>query len=166
MGKPSRSDEVLTEEEQLRLTQQVQQLFEAAAPKRPQKPERSEANPFDALGSDSHYPGDVIPELSRLQQLKAQSVLLPVEGGVVSGDDYEENEYYKEFAPVVETEHHTTGTGYIKVEIAQNDCLKLDTNTVGVAKKAQFKCNPATNEWEPSPDLIFPVSDKPSRSDP
>ncbi|KAJ7218959.1 hypothetical protein O6H91_Y469300 [Diphasiastrum complanatum] len=165
MGKPSRSDEVITEEEQLRVTQQVQQMFAAAAPKRPQRPERSDPSPFDAPGGHSNYPGDVIPELSRFQELKAHPLPLPVEGGVVSGDDYEETNYYKGLNDV-KGEHHETGSGYIRVEIARTDSLNLVTDVVKVANKKQFKCNPATNEWEPSPDLILPVSAKPPRSDP
>ena len=71
--KPSRSDEVLDANEQLKIADQIRTQFDSLAPKRPLKPNRSEPDP-DA--SDVPNPVDsaaIIPELHKFQSLQSQS---------------------------------------------------------------------------------------------
>lgn len=70
--KPSRSDEVLDADEQLRIANQIKAKFDSAAPKRPMKPNRSEPDfPTPALSIvDQPYN---IPELHKLRSLQSQS---------------------------------------------------------------------------------------------
>lgn len=67
--KPSRSDEVLDEDEQLRIANQVKSLFDAQAPKRLAKPNRSEPDSVTPISPLEDFP---IPELDNLRSLQSQ----------------------------------------------------------------------------------------------
>lgn len=72
--KPSRSDEVPDEEEQLKIANEVRAQFDSLAPRRPLKPNRSEpdwssSSPVDSSSSFEH----AIPELDKLRSLQSQS---------------------------------------------------------------------------------------------
>ena len=67
--KPSRSDEVVDPEEQLRITHEIKTRFESMAPKRPIKPNRSEPDPDAYLAYQTH--SDPIPELQKLISFKS-----------------------------------------------------------------------------------------------
>lgn len=70
--KPSRSDDVLDENEQARIANQVKAQFDAIAPKRPTKPNRSESDSTapPAPPSDQDVP---LPEFEKLRSLQSQS---------------------------------------------------------------------------------------------
>lgn len=71
VAKPSRSDDVLDADEQLRIATQIKAQFDSAAPKRPMKPNRSEPDsPAPAL---SIVDPTNIPELDKLRTLQSQS---------------------------------------------------------------------------------------------
>lgn len=70
--KPSRSDEVLDAEEQLRIANEIRAQFDALEPKRPIKPNRSEPDavlqyPVAAASVNN------IPELHKFQSLQSPS---------------------------------------------------------------------------------------------
>lgn len=69
-SKPSRSEDLVSAEEQARISQQVHDYFEAAEPHRAPKPDRSESDV--SLRSDSYVPGE-IPELRKFQELETDS---------------------------------------------------------------------------------------------
>nr|GLL39016.1 uncharacterized protein LOC109189085 isoform X1 [Ipomoea trifida] len=168
VSKPSRSDEILDPDQQLQIADQVRAQFDALAPKRPAKPNRSEP--------DSTLPmpaGDIaIPELDKLQSLQSQ-----VRDAVFSETDKAEQEefvethYYDELVSI-DKQHHTTGTGFIKV-VREGDengyGYQLNNgqeNGGNGFKAAVFKSNPATNDWIPSvEDQVQFSSSKPNRSE-
>ncbi|XP_024535627.1 uncharacterized protein LOC112348008 [Selaginella moellendorffii] len=166
-GKPSRSDDLLSPEEQSRLAALVREHFDSSAPRRAPKPARSEG------GSDQPWSCDggpvISPEEQRLRQLLAASERLPNGMGVLSSDDYAENEYYKGLNSVgCDSQHYTTGNGFIAIEKNGGTSPEvLDAHRVVVNRSRPcYKSNPATNDWEPSPGMVFTKSLKPSRSDP
>lgn len=67
--KPSRSDEVLDEDQQLQIVNQVKALFDAQAPKRLAKPNRSEPDTYTPISPLEDFP---IPELDNLRSLQSQ----------------------------------------------------------------------------------------------
>lgn len=73
--KPSRSDIVLDNEEQMRITDQIRAQFDSIAPKRPMKPSRSES---DSLTENpSGFTSEkAIPELDKFRNLQSQSHVL------------------------------------------------------------------------------------------
>lgn len=134
--KPSRSDEVVDEDEQLRIANQVKALFDAQAPKRLPKPNRSEP---DSLTPTSTLVQDFpIPQLDNLRSLQSQVlcfssnyyfqffmfifyILLPHtyyftfsdQGGCIfSGsncseqEEFVETQYYNELVSI-DKQHHT-----------------------------------------------------------
>ncbi|KAJ1414504.1 hypothetical protein SESBI_18752 [Sesbania bispinosa] len=165
--KPSRSDEVLDADQQLNITNQIRAQFDALAPKRPIKPNRSEP---DQQPIDSTLSVDNIPELDKFQSLQSRSdVILSSEGLVDAQDEFVETEYYKELASI-DKQHHATGTGFIKVvrEGKHGYEIQLPANDVDVGEThlRGYKSNPATNDWVPNLDehMDF-VSSKPNRSE-
>ncbi|XP_059293551.1 uncharacterized protein LOC132046810 [Lycium ferocissimum] len=163
--KPSRSDEVLNEDEQLRIANEVKVLFEAQAPKRLPKPNRSEPDSVSPTTPSEDIP---IPELDNLRSLQSQG------GSVFSGNNCSEQEefvetrYYDELVSI-DKQHHTTGSGFIKaVDQTDGNTYNLQLNgghENGRAK--EFKTNPATNDWIPSSEdyQVGFTSSKPSRSE-
>lgn len=73
--KPSRSDDVLDAEEQIRISNQIRAQFDALAPKRPIKPNRSEPDAFSQQQNpvDSTVSLHNIPELDKFQSLRSRS---------------------------------------------------------------------------------------------
>lgn len=175
VNKPSRSDEVVDPEQQLRIAHEVRAHFESVAPKRPIKPSRSEPDPDASLAHQSN--SGPIPELQKLLSLKSDhhQVVLSTGGEWVEQDEFVETQYYKQLESI-DKQHHTTGTGFIKAtkERVENgesyEFQRLpengkDTNKMGAF--SGYKSNPATNDWTPSVDEISQVecvSTKPSRS--
>ncbi|VVA17239.1 PREDICTED: maternal effect embryo [Prunus dulcis] len=175
--KPSRSDEVLEADEQLKIANQIRAQFDSAAPKRPIKPNRSEP---DSSSSSSSTPNPVdysifdqpnIPELDKFRSLQSQSpvILSSAEGATTVQDEFVDTQYYKELNSI-DKQHHMTGSGFIKVvrEGGSDFDLQLaeshDDVIVGLMK---IRSNPATNDWVPrtDEDEVFVNSSKPNRSE-
>ncbi|XP_066388301.1 uncharacterized protein [Miscanthus floridulus] len=163
MSKPNRSDAHLFAEDEATLEAEVRGYYDEAEPKRHTKPSRSEHSAVytDALVPDAG--GNTHPELDKFQELEAHTERLVYEGGNV-GEEFVETEYYKDLGGIGK-QHHTTGTGFIKIDKAKGASFKLSEDPNAEERHASCKGNPATNEWIPSPDTVYPASDKPSRSD-
>ncbi|KAK3412038.1 hypothetical protein EUGRSUZ_I00795 [Eucalyptus grandis] len=172
--KPSRSDEVPDEEEQLKIANQVRAQFDSVAPKRPLKPSRSDpdssSSPVDTCGSFDH----AIPELDKLRSLRSQSqegLFFAGSGSVDVQDEFVETQYYKELESI-DKQHHATGSGFISPlgEGGQNGGYDFRCERDGFENgrdhKPAFRSNPATNDWVPSDafDQDY-VSTKPNRSE-
>ncbi|KAG5535564.1 hypothetical protein RHGRI_023360 [Rhododendron griersonianum] len=152
--KPSRSDDVLDENEQARIANQVKAQFDAIAPKRPTKPNRSE--------SDSTAPPAPPSD---------QDVIFS--GANAGQDEFVETQYYKQLDSV-DKEHHTTGTGFITVSSSGGGGDGGDLQLLngykngGVREMIYFRTNPATNDWIPNieeDDRVTYSSAKPNRSE-
>lgn len=169
--KPSRSDEVLNTEEQIKITNQIKAQFDALTPKRPIKPNRSEPesqqNPVDSTFSSRN-----IPELEKLQSLQSNSqTILSSKGLVDAQDEFVETKYYQELFSI-DKQHHTTGSGFIKaVKEGGGSGYEIELPAshvdVGENKFRGYKSNPATNDWVPNLDHehLDYVSSKPNRSE-
>ncbi|XVF17601.1 hypothetical protein REPUB_Repub10bG0137500 [Reevesia pubescens] len=172
--KPSRSDEVLDADQQQQITNQVRAQFDSLAPKRPTKPNRSEPD-LATTTTTSNLPLAVdqnIPELDKLRSLQSQShVKISVGGDTVVHDEFLETQYYREMDSI-DKEHHTTGSGFIRVmkeggEGNEYDIQLENGHGAGnVVNRPIFRSNPATNDWIPTleEDQVF-VSSKPNRSE-
>ncbi|KAF8012399.1 hypothetical protein BT93_I0526 [Corymbia citriodora subsp. variegata] len=172
--KPSRSDEVPDEEEQLKIANQVRAQFDSVAPKRPLKPNRSEpdssSSTVDSSGSFDH----AIPELDKLRSLQSQSpegLLSAGSGSVDVQDEFVETQYYKELESI-DKQHHATGSGFISplVEGGQNGGYDFRCERDGFESgrdgKPALRSNPATNDWVPSDAFRQDyVLTKPNRSE-
>ncbi|TVU47622.1 hypothetical protein EJB05_07228 [Eragrostis curvula] len=165
MSRPDRSDARLSPEAEAAREAEVREYFDGAAPKRHSKPARSE---HSAVYADALVPDDAggnsHPELDRFQELEAHTEKLVYEGGGKVGEEFVETEYYKDLG-CVGKQHHTTGTGFIKMDKSHGASFELHEDRDGTERHASCKGNPATNEWIPSADTVYPASDKPSRSD-
>ncbi|KAF5738234.1 hypothetical protein HS088_TW13G01130 [Tripterygium wilfordii] len=151
LTKPSRSDEVLDPDQQLKLANQVRAQFESLAPKRPTKPSRSESDSAPSKTSaDLSSLDHAIPELDKLLSLQNQSlVVFAVEGYDSVQDEFVETRYYQELKSI-DQQHHTIGTGFIRM-VGDEDKNRFaiqfrEVNTRVVATGS----NPATNDWIPS----------------
>ncbi|MED6220423.1 hypothetical protein PIB30_044667 [Stylosanthes scabra] len=93
------------------------------------------------------------------------------EGCADTQDEFVETEYYNKLASI-DKQHHTTGSGFIKVLTAEGGSQSQihliaahETNLRG-----GYKCNPATNDWVPNIHddqqlhQVF-TSSKPNRSE-
>ncbi|XP_062210701.1 uncharacterized protein LOC133912128 [Phragmites australis] len=160
MSRPNRSDAHLSPEDEAAREAEVREYFDDAAPKRHTKPSRSEHSDVYA---DALVPDNAHPELDRLQELEARIERLLCEGGKV-GEEFVETEYYKDLGCVGD-QHHTTGTGFIKMDKPHGASFELSEGVDAGERHASCKGNPATNEWIPSADTVSPASDKPNRSD-
>ncbi|XP_045812244.1 uncharacterized protein LOC123906378 isoform X2 [Trifolium pratense] len=171
--KPSRSDDVLDIQEQIRITNQIKAQFDAITPKRPIKPNRSEPetqqNDVVDFNFSSH---NNIPELQKLESLQSNSQILPSEDGLVDAQhEFVETQYYNKLLSI-DKQHHTTGSGFIKAvreggEDGYEIQLPVRGVDVGENQFRDYKSNPATNDWVPNLDhehLDF-VSSKPNRSE-
>ncbi|XP_027914077.1 uncharacterized protein LOC114173718 isoform X2 [Vigna unguiculata] len=155
--KPSRSDEVLDAEEQLRIAYEIRAHFDALQPGRPVKPNRSEPGSPHAVNHS--LSNNDIPELHKFQSLQSSSHdIISTEGVANAQDEFVETQYYKELASV-DKEHHTTGSGFIKVvregEEGGYKIELLDSHVNAVETEIQprgYRSNPATNDWVPSCD--------------
>ncbi|XVE82861.1 hypothetical protein DITRI_Ditri16bG0039600 [Diplodiscus trichospermus] len=157
--KPSRSDEVLDADRQQQITNQVRAQFDSLAPKRPTKPNRSEP---DSGSTTSNLPPAVdqnLPEIDKLRSLQARSHVKISVGGdtVLQQDEFAETQYYREMDSI-DKEHHTTGSGFIRVvreggEGNGYDIQLENGEGAGMAvNRPIFKSNPATNDWIPNVD--------------
>ncbi|KAI9113470.1 hypothetical protein K1719_015397 [Acacia pycnantha] len=167
--KPSRSDELLDADEQERIADQIRQQFDSVAPKRPAKPNRSEPDPDASLDQSSTVVSNNIPELLKFQSFQSQPhAVISDEPPKDAADDFVETQYYKELSSI-DKQHHTTGSGFIRVESVGGDGLNFQNSQIingGGTKIPEYKSNPATNDWIPNTDehKVF-VSTKPNRSD-
>ncbi|KAL9238724.1 hypothetical protein vseg_013108 [Gypsophila vaccaria] len=160
--RPNRSDEHLSADEEERIQEETREHFDDLAPKRHTKPQRSEysSSYVDVNSKD----GDVIPEYAEFQRLENDQEKLGYknEGNVT--EEFVETEYYKDLN-CVDKQHHTTGTGFIKVEDGSGKLYDIAPD-LDYNHHASSKGNPATNEWLPAnDDQSNYVSDKPTRSD-
>ncbi|KAL5991585.1 hypothetical protein ACLOJK_012494 [Asimina triloba] len=158
-GRPARSDVHSSLEEEQRREEETRAYFEKQAPKRHTKPRRSD---YSSQYKDACDPKAPIPEVVKFQELECDSQKL-VYTGNEAPEEYVETEYYKDLNDVGQ-QHHTTGTGFIKMENGNGSCFSL-TKDSDTAHHASCGGNPATNEWIPSADTVIPISDKPKRSD-
>nr|GMD14119.1 Maternal effect embryo arrest 59 [Ipomoea batatas] len=162
--KPNRSDVHLSAQEEAAMEEATRKHFDALAPNRHSKPQRSDYSSTytDTYSNGVHRDGE-IPELLQFQRLeKDQQKLCYSEGKL--REEFVETEYYKDLN-CVDKQHHTTGTGFIEVEGALRNSFKIEPDSPAEFH-ASCKGNPATNEWIPAPaDAINFISDKPSRSD-
>ncbi|KAL5709246.1 hypothetical protein ACHQM5_019957 [Ranunculus cassubicifolius] len=163
--RPNRSDAHLSPEEERKVEEEAREHFEAIAPKRHSKPQRSE---YSAKYSDdlavSEDGNATIPELVKFQSLESEDPKKLVYNGSEAVEEYVETEYYKDLNGI-DKQHHTTGTGFIGVDAANSNCFKLEADA-DTEHHSSSKGNPATNDWIPSaPDTIISHSNKPSRSE-
>ncbi|XP_047045821.1 uncharacterized protein LOC124650325 [Lolium rigidum] len=164
--RPARSDPHLPPEEAARAEAQVRGYFDSIAPTRPAKPPRSDPSDAAAGCAEVAAAGDP-PELRKLRDLEAKSPQkLVLDGGDASGEEHVETQYYHGIN-CIDKQHHTTGTGFIKVERSNTNTSFLGVTTVAYSSNnvARRMSNPATNDWIPSSETVIPVSNKPSRSD-
>ncbi|XP_015890254.2 uncharacterized protein LOC107424881 [Ziziphus jujuba] len=171
VNKPSRSDEVVDADQQLKLAEQIRAQFDSITPKRPLKPNRSEPDSSTPT-PDQTIQNHTIPELRKFRSLQSQShVIFSTEGvSTVPDNEFVETQYYRELDSI-EKEHHTTGSGFIKIGKEGNEDgygIQLpQVHSNGEARAVGcFRSNPATNDWVPSTDddQIF-ISSKPNRSE-
>ncbi|XP_021831639.1 uncharacterized protein LOC110771617 [Prunus avium] len=176
--KPSRSDEVLEADEQIKIANQIRAQFDSSAPKRPIKPNRSEP---DASSSSTANPVDYsiddqpnIPELDKFRSLQSQSpvILSSAEGATTVQDEFVDTEYYKELNSI-DKQHHMTGSGFIKVvreggsDFDGLDLQLAQSHDDVIAGLMKIRSNPATNDWVPrtDEDEVLVNSSKPNRSE-
>ncbi|OIT27955.1 hypothetical protein A4A49_22894 [Nicotiana attenuata] len=147
--KPSRSDEVLDEHQQLQITNQVKALFDAQAPKRLAKPNRSEPDSVSPTIPLQEFP---IPELENLRSLQSQAGIIFSESNNSSEhEEFVETRYYNELVSI-DKQHHTTGSGFIKM-VNQTDGNIYNLQLNGGHENGRVKelnTNPARNDWIPS----------------
>nr|CAB3501315.1 unnamed protein product [Digitaria exilis] len=166
MSRPNRSDAHLSPEDEAAREAEVREYFDDAAPKRHAKPSRSE---HSAVYADALVPDDSHPELDKFQDLEAHTERLVYEGSKVE-EEFVETEYYKDLGGVGK-QHHTVTPGslrlsrFIKMDRDQGASFTLSEDPDAAERHASCKGNPATNEWIPSADTVYPESDKPNRSD-
>ncbi|WCJ20364.1 maternal effect embryo arrest 59 [Euphorbia peplus] len=168
----SRSDVHLGKEEEAKIEGETRDYFDGIAPKRHSKPQRSEHSTKyqDALSNSQS--SDQIPEFLAFQELQSRQKMVNEEGikeGVDgSEEEFVETEYYKDLN-CVDKQHHTTGTGFIKMEGSANGkgfSLRPDADS-GVHSSSRG--NPATNDWIPVDrdydELDISASTNPKRSE-
>ncbi|KAF8410133.1 hypothetical protein HHK36_002655 [Tetracentron sinense] len=163
VSKPSRSDEVLEADQQLRIADQIRAHFDSMAPKRPIKPNRSEIDstvaPTQVSSFDDEEEED-IPEVNTFRSLQSQShVIYSADEVSMVQDEFVETKYYNEFNSI-DKQHHTTGNGFIEVarEGGGDEYglrMQRGHHEYDAAREMMlmdFKSNPARNEWIPSVD--------------
>lgn len=165
--RPARSDPHLPPEEAARVEAEVRGYFDSVAPRRPAKPPRSDPSEDARAEPAAVDAGDLdLPELRKLRDLEAkpQKLVLDGGGGDVDGEEYVDTRYYDGLIGI-DKQHHTTGTGFIKVERPNGSAFSVTTNGYSSASFIHCMSNPATNDWIPSSETVIPASNKPSRSD-
>ncbi|PSR86148.1 Visual system homeobox like [Actinidia chinensis var. chinensis] len=166
-GRPNRSDTHVSKEQEAKTEEETREYFDGLAPKRHTKPQRSEHSSKyvddHIVLPNCHDNNGAIPEYFVFQQLEHDSQKMVYNGSEVT-EEFVETEYYKDLN-CMDKQHHTTGTGFIKMENANGMCFTL-THDAPSGCHGPRKANPATNDWIPAPnDMVEFVSDKPSRSD-
>ncbi|XP_020699633.1 uncharacterized protein LOC110111910 isoform X1 [Dendrobium catenatum] len=169
MARPERSDVHLPPEEAKIIEEETRRYFEEMIPKRHPKPARSDPDGFARdLGQSD---GDSTPpELQKLQELNAEQQALVCEG-YEAVEEYVETGYYSGLH-CINKQHHTTGSGFIKMEKPKGSNLNLKSVSA-FSSPASCSCNPATNDWIPQAEtvgarvdnMVIPVSHKPNRSE-
>lgn len=127
------------------------------------KPSRSDAADEDNYEHDKE--GSIFdpPERAKYLALLASGApAFETQGAGMDEDEYTESEYYKYMA-AIDKEHHTTGTGFIKIDSKSPQEFRLSVNNP--QRSRSFKCNPAMNDWDPSEHTSIVVSNKPLRSE-
>ncbi|KAK4606712.1 hypothetical protein RGQ29_000805 [Quercus rubra] len=161
--RPNRSDVHLSVEEEAKLEAKAREYFDEAAPKRHTKPQRSEYSTQYVDSNNDDNNNNFIPELVEFQRLENDPQKLIYSGGKVT-EEFVETEYYKDLN-CVDKEHHTTGTGFIKMGDNNGQCFHLEPESV-TSCHTSCQCNPATNDWIPgSANTVIQASDKPKRSE-
>ncbi|XP_077222534.1 uncharacterized protein LOC143856255 isoform X1 [Tasmannia lanceolata] len=165
MERPNRSDVHLSPEEEAKKEEEARHYFEEVVPKRHTKPQRSDYSSQYKDAVDS-YDQNIIPEFVKFQDLETNNTQKLTYMGSEASEEYVETDYYKDLN-CVDKQHHTTGTGFIKVENenANGNCFCLDSVSDVSNCHGSCKGNPATNEWIPTMDTVIPVSEKPNRSE-
>ncbi|XAR51323.1 hypothetical protein NMG60_11005923 [Bertholletia excelsa] len=166
--KPSRSDEVLDADEQVRIFNQVRAQFDSLAPKRPAKPSRSESD-STTPPTPSSLESFPVPELEKFRSLQSQSHVMFSGANALDQEEFVETQYYQQLDSV-DKQHYMTGSGFIRVanERADGFDLQLQNGSEnGGPRETIFKTNPATNDWIPSfeDDYVVYASSKPNRSE-
>ncbi|XP_038893549.1 uncharacterized protein LOC120082446 isoform X1 [Benincasa hispida] len=154
--RPGRSDARLSMEEEREMEAKTREYFNSVAPKRHTKPQRSEfsAHYVDKVNGKNDY----IPELAEFQRLESdphERLTYDARNGKIS-EEFVETKYYDDLN-CADKQHHTTGTGFIKME--NGDCkgfrLSADSATAGCCH-GSCRGNPANNDWIPATnDLVF-----------
>jgi len=166
-GKPNRSEEQGTPEEQEQHAQQVRAYLDANAPRRQLKPARSDAADMLAnMTQDEHtnITGSDPPEHAKYVQLVANGVPLETLGSGDMIEDYTESKYYQHMA-AIDKAHHTTGSGFIKMDKTPEGFHLSTYQHESGAPRERHSGNPAMNDWEPAPDTTMSASSKLSRSE-
>ncbi|KAL8146061.1 hypothetical protein AgCh_003984 [Apium graveolens] len=165
MERPSRSDARLSNEEASKIEGETRDYFDGIAPHRHAKPQRSE---YSSKYNDAQFDGhekDAIPEYLEFQHLEKDDPQKLVYKGTEVAEEFVETEYYKDLTGV-DKQHHTTGTGFIKMDSSSGKSFSLDSDSITDELHASCKGNPATNDWIPaSGNMADFVSDKPGRSE-
>lgn len=158
--KPNRSEEQSgTQEEVEKHAQQVQDFLDANAPKRQLKPARSDA--AEKMTSIDMVSGEP-PERSKYLHLVASGVPLETRGSGDVSAEFTESDYYQSMG-AIDKAHHTTGTGFIKMDKSDDDFQLSEGDRAEM--HARRRCNPAMNDWEPAASGPFESSNKPTRSE-
>uniref|UniRef100_A0A0A9G8F7 Uncharacterized protein n=1 Tax=Arundo donax TaxID=35708 RepID=A0A0A9G8F7_ARUDO len=154
--RPARSDPHLPPEEAARVEAEVRGYFDSVAPRRPLKPPRSDPSEDAGVGfAGADDGGNDLPELRMLRDLEAKPQKLVLDGGVVdSGEEYVETRYYDDGLHSIDKQHHTTGTGFIKVDRPNGSSFTMSTNGYSSAGFVRCTSNPATNDWIPSSETV------------
>ncbi|KAJ7964107.1 Maternal effect embryo arrest 59 [Quillaja saponaria] len=167
-GRPNRSDTHLSVEEEAKLEEKTRDYFDELAPKRHTKPQRSEYSSKyidDISNTNLNSKEDSIPEMVEFQRLQNEPPLQKLaDNGTQETEEFVETEYYKDLN-CVGKQHHTTGTGFIKVENKSESNFHIEPDTDNSCHHSCI-CNPATNDWIPAATSVEnSVSEKPNRSD-
>ncbi|XP_009623973.1 uncharacterized protein [Nicotiana tomentosiformis] len=159
----NRSDVHVSKEEEAKIEEATREYFDGITPKRHTKPQRSD---YSSTYTDDIIPSNdsTIPEHVEFQRLENDPQKLVYNGNSQVTEEFVETEYYKDLNGI-DKQHHTTGTGFIKVENAKGNTFNIGADSATDSNHA-YKGNPATNDWIPSAvDAVNFISEKPSRSD-
>ncbi|XP_074268043.1 uncharacterized protein LOC141591563 [Silene latifolia] len=131
LSRPNRSDVHLSAEEEGRIEEETREHFDGLAPKRHTKPQRSEySSNYVDVNSTAEK---IIPEYAEFQRLENDQEKLESknEGNVT--EEFVETEYYKDLN-CVDKQHHTTGTGFIKMEDGNGQVYGIAPDSISVVK--------------------------------
>ncbi|CAI9759139.1 unnamed protein product [Fraxinus pennsylvanica] len=160
--RPNRSDVHLSKEEEVKIEEETRDHFDALAPKRHTKPQRSE---YSSTYTDAQNSINGVnnPEYDEFQRLEKDPQKLVYKGSKPA-EEFIETEYYSDLN-CIDKQHHKTGTGFINVENTNGVSFSIVPDSA-TESHASSRGNPATNDWIPaSADMKNFVSDKPNRSD-
>ncbi|XP_010905364.1 uncharacterized protein [Elaeis guineensis] len=163
LSRPARSDAHMPPDEEVKREAEAREYFQGIVPKRHSKPSRSD---YSSVYSDALQPSDQhsIPEFDKFQDLEADPQKLFYDETHEAVEEYVETEYYKDL-DCIDKQHHTTGTGFIRMEKPTGSSFELTPDSDAPGCHLSSKGNPATNEWIPSLETVDPVSHKPNRGD-